>query len=313
MNSDSSNGAQTQGANFMVPNSTKQKLNTVKLLEQGPNPAILYSMVDLGTHFNKNFNKSSRLIKLIFEFPLLKQLFNEGDTVARPTVVSQEYTFMLGENSNLKKLIDGMEGRVLQPNEYRNGWNLGQYLGRVFIVTIVNKPNKQDPSIIYNNVGAVQGLTDNLRKVYAFPWEEVTRTNPLVTFFIDPKGECFRTETFAMLPKYYRETIMKSDEAIAYASAGGVFAKYEDYKKAETTAPSQPQAATAPQAAPPIQRTPQVGPIKKMLVTDFTYEQYLQSGWTDELLVENKMMEIIQPPVADSPSLDQVDESDVPF
>lgn len=309
MNTDSSNSAQTPGANFMVPNSAKQKLDTVKLLEQGPNPAILYSIVDLGTHFNKNFNKSSRLIKLIFEFPLLKQLFNEGDTVARPTVVSQEYTFMLGESSNLKKLIDGMEGRVLQPNEYRNGWNLGQYLGRVFIVHIVNKPNKKDPSIIYNNVGSVQGLTDNLRKVYAFPWEEVTRTNPLVTFFIDPKGECFKTETFANLPKYYRETIMKSDEATAYASAGGVFAKYEDFKKAEDTpAPTQAQAAT-PQAAPPVQRKPQVGPIKRMLVTDFTYEQYIESKWTDELLVEHGKMEIIQPPVEEMSSLDQVDDN----
>jgi len=178
MNADSSNSAQTPGANFMVPSSTKKKLDSVKLLEQGPNPAILYSIVDLGTHFNKNFNKSSRLIKLIFEFPLLKQLFNEGDTEYKPTVVSQEYTFMLGETSNLKKLIDGMEGRTLQPNEYRNGWNLGQYLGRVFVVHIVNKPSKKDPSIIYNNIGSVQGLTDNLRKVYAFPWDEVTRTNP---------------------------------------------------------------------------------------------------------------------------------------
>jgi hypothetical protein len=120
--STNSNSAQAPGNDFIIPNQI-QKREDIQILDVGPNPGILYQMVDLGTHYNQTFDKRSRLLKLVFEFPLLKQLFKVDDTVPRPTVVSQEYTFMLGENSNLKKVIDGAEGRVLAPHEYKNGWN----------------------------------------------------------------------------------------------------------------------------------------------------------------------------------------------
>ena len=296
------------GHEFVIPNSTK-KLDNIQVLEAGPNPGILYSIVDEGTHWNKWFEKSSHTVRMIFEFPLLKQLFNEGDTEERPTVVSQEYTFVLGENSNLKKFIDGAEGRVLQPAEYRNGWNLGQYLGRIFMVDIVNKPNKKDPTIIHNNIGGVKALTDSLRSKYNFDWEQVTRTNPILSFMIDEAGKSFQSEEFTKLPNYLQKKIKESDEGIMFTNNGGIFAERADF------------ATTSSSAPPPVQRTPQASqkanePIKKMLVTDYTYEQYKASLWTDEQLLAKGKMEIIKPAPAPAPSpnLDEIDDNDdVPF
>lgn len=303
-----------QGNEFFIPNSSK-KLDNIQILEAGPNPAILYSIVDEGTHYNKYFDKTQRTVRMIFEFPLLKQLFSEGDTEERPTVVSQEYTFILGENSNLKKFIEGAEGRALQPAEYRNGWNIGQYLGRAFMVDIVNKPNKKDPTIIHNNIGSVKALTDTLRQRYNFDWEQVTRTNPLLSFMIDDAGTCFQSEEFTKLPNYLQKKLKESDEGIMFRNNGGIFAERTDFATTPTTS-----------APPPVQRTPQSPlkanePIRKMLVTDYTYEQYKASNWTDEQLVAKGKMEIINPPSAPqgSPSapssnLDEVDNPDkVPF
>ena len=235
-------------------------------------------------------------MRLIFEFPLLKQLFNEGDTEARSTVVSQEYTFMLGETSNLKtKIIDGAEGRIVPKSEYKNGWSIGQYLGRTFIVDIINRPKKDDPTIIYNNIGSIKGLTDKLRTTYNFDWESVVRTNDLLSFMIDEKGECFRTEEFTKLPDYLQKMIKESEEAVRYANNGGAFATREQFTNNGT--------GQAPKAAPPIQRAPvsSTEPIKQMLVTDFTYEEYIASNWTDDLLVAHGKMEIIQPPKVATP------------
>lgn len=288
--------AQTQGNEFFIPNSS-QKRDDVQLLEAGPNPGILYNIIDLGTHYNNYFQKSSRLIKLVFEFPLLKQLFKVDDTEERPTVVSQEYSYILGENSNLKKFIDGAENRILQPAEYKNGWNIGQYLDKVFIVNIINKPSKKDPSIIYNNIGSVQGLSDSLRTRYAFNWEEVVRTNDLVSFAIDPDGKCFTTETFARLPKYYRDTIMKSDEAIRYANTGGRFATYEEFNNANANQQQAPKPVQRKAAAPSSPSKPTI----KMLVNDYTYEEYKASGWTDQQLIDNGYMILVQPEAPKAP------------
>jgi hypothetical protein len=294
---------------FIIPNSSRKR-DDIQILEAGPNPGILYSIVDEGTHYNKYFEKSSRTVRMIFEFPLLKQLFNEGDTDERPTVVSKEYTFILGENSNLKKFIDGAEGRQLQPAEYRNGWNIGQYLGRIFMVDIVNKPNKKDPTIIHNNIAGVKALTDSLRERYNFDWTAVTKTNPLVSFMIDPEGKCFQSEGFTKLPNYLQKKVKESDEGILYINNGGAFASKDSFNNSPTET----------KTPPPVQRNPQVEnkaeiPIKKMLVDDYTYEQYIASGWTDEQLVANNKMKIIERPVQPPavPSGPGAPKDDLPF
>lgn len=286
-----------------------KRRDDVQLLEQGPHVGILYSMVDLGTSWNEHFKKSQHLIRLTFEFPLFKQLFNEGDTEPKPTVVSIEHTFQIAEKSNLKKFIDGFLGRILQPAEYEKGFDIGQFLGKVMIVNIVNAPSKKDPAKIYNRITTVQGITEHAKKMYAFNWAEVVRTNDLQGFLINPDGSCFRSELFASLPKFIRDKIMESDEAKEYANKGGIFA--EQAKRDDT------QHATPPPYAPaPAQRTPVAPPQDKLiwLNTDYTYEQMLASGWTLDALIQNGYCkkEVVLPPPPPVPQAPPMPQAPAP-
>ena len=288
------NGGQPQNESFVMtaPSQISNKRDDVKLLEVGVNVGILYSMIDLGTHYNDYFKKRQRLIRLTFEFPFLKQLFRTTDTEERPTVVSMEETYQMAPKSNLKKFCDGALGRVLSEHEYSKGqFDIGQFLGKVMIVNIINKPSKKDPTVIYNNIDSVNGITERVKSMYKVDWHLVQRTNPLQGFMIGD-GSNFATTRFSSLPHFIREKLKESDEGKIYAQNGGVFAEPEENEITNT----------AQQVAQPVQRTPlqteiqtpisqgvPVSPSRTLvwLNQTYTYAQLTAKGWTDDLLVEN--------------------------
>ena len=177
--------------------------------------------------------------------------------------------------------------------------------GRIFMVDIVNKPNKKDPDIVYNNIGSVKALTDSLRDKYNFDWEQVTKSNPLLSFMIDKDGKAFQSEEFTKLPNYLQKKVKESDEGVMYLNNGGVFAEKSSFNNDDKV------------TEPPVKRTPTSSkePVRKMLVTDYTYEQYIASKWTDEKLIEAGKMELIQSKAPSGPSGPGApdEDSDVPF
>jgi hypothetical protein len=297
---------------MIAPGQQSRKRDDVKLLEQGPNVGILYSIVDCGTQLNTHFSKKKRVIRFTFEFPMLKQLFNVDDTEPRPTVVSLEMTYQVAERSTLRKFIEGALGKTLQPHEYENGYDVGQFLGQVMMCNIVNQTSKNPPYKTYNKIASVQAITEHIKSVYSIDWNLITRTNPLSIFAIDPQGACFQSQEFSKLPNFLREKLMGSDEGVAYAQSGGQFIAQAEYNpQGNGTAQAQP--IQQQQVAAPIQREPQApaGPgnptiaEKKlvMVATDYTYEQYIASGWTDDALVQGgkAKWEEVQPPAPQTP------------
>lgn len=288
-----SNSAQAPGAFSMTaPNSGggSNRRDDVQLVPAGPNPCILYAMVDMGTHHNAHFNKDQRKIRLTYEFPLFKQLFREDDTEPKPTVLSRKETFLISESSNLKKLAEQMLGRALRPDEYQsNNFNIGMFLGQTFIANVQHQAGRKDPTKMYAEITSLAPVTEHSRSAYNFDWNQVTRTNDLVGFAIDEAGACFQSDAWIALPKFLREEIMKSKEAIAYAGRGGTFRQPEK-KDAGQSAP-----ANAPA---PVQRQPQVPQASElpivngnqlvMIATDFPYVQYREQGWTDDQLVQHQ-------------------------
>lgn len=295
-----------------IPGQVSSRRDDVKLLEQGPNVGILYSMIDLGTHYNEHFKKSSRLLRLTFEFPLLMQLFKVDDTEKRPTVVSVEHTFQMAERSNLKKFVDGALGRILQPHEYKDGYKIGQFLGKTMIVNIGHQPGKKDPTKVYERIQTVQGLSEHVRNSYAFDWSLVQRHNDLQGFLIDPQGLCFQSDAFAKLPGFLRDKIIASDEAKAYALNGGTFIAKAEYQGNQNTTPQAPQGAPAPAQRVAVAPTaPQElnlvtgtdGRQMEWLDNSFSYEQYKAQAWQDaNLIADGKARYYVAPvPVAPAP------------
>jgi len=326
MTTPSAQTPQQGGFEMTIPGQVSNRRDDVKTLEQGPNVGILYSMIDLGTHYNEHFQKSSRLLRLTWEFPLLMQLFKTDDTELRPTIVSTEETFQMAERSNLKKIVDGALGRILQPHEYKDGYKIGQFLGKTMIVNIGHKPSKKDPSRIFERIQSVQGLTEHVRNSYAFDWSLIHRTNDLQGFLIDPNGACFQSDQFAKLPGWLREKIQQSDEAKAYVARGGTFIAKADYQgnqgnqgnvaQAPASAPQATQrvAQALPTAPPPLPPAPQGlnlvtganGMQFEWLDQGYDYSAYKGQGYNDEQLVTGGQMKVYVAPVPLPPPLPPV-------
>lgn len=57
-----------------------------------------------------------------------------------------------------------------------------------------------------------------------------------------------------------------------------------------------PQQAAPQQAAPPMQQAPQqqAAPTLQMIATDYTYQQYIEAGWTDQSLIDHGKAQLVQ-------------------
>jgi hypothetical protein len=243
----------------------------------------------------------------MFEFPLFKQLFYETDTELRPTARNKEFNFILAENSNLKKFIDVAEERVILESEYRYGYNLGKYIGKVFIVDIFNKPSKKDPAIVYNNIGMIRPASEHIRQSYSFDWEKVVKFNEPNAFLIDDAGTCWNSEAWKKVPPKIREQIKRCDEAQAHLQRGGmIWDKSNENSEAPVKREPSVQKPTIPSAPAPAP-IPTTGNVQ-MIATDYTYEQYIASGWTEEQLVANGKAKRIGKEAPAAPPLPPVQE-----
>jgi hypothetical protein len=253
----------------------------------------------------------------------------------KPTTVHKEFNYIMAEKSGLKKFCDGAGGRALQKAEYDNGYNIGQFLNQMMIVNIKHNLSKKDATKTYANYESALQLNEQSKVMYAVDWSLIVRTNPVVGFLIDPAGTCFQSEQFTKFPPFIREEMMKSEEGVAYAAKGGVFAPKAEYvaqgqapmgqqqigqvAPIQTVVPLQvaqtiPLAQTAPmtqtaplgQVAQPVAVAPvAVAPQRRfeMIDTQFTFDQYKGAGHTEATLVaEGKARYVdVAPPVAVAP------------
>ena len=67
--------------------SSKEKNANLQLVPQGPQPGIIYGIVNIGTQDGEYQGKAtvSKKLKLIEEFPFHKQLYYKEDTVHTPS------------------------------------------------------------------------------------------------------------------------------------------------------------------------------------------------------------------------------------
>lgn len=296
---------------IVIEDNNSAKRSDIQNLVHGLNAGVLYAVVDLGTHMEAFQNQEptpTRKIFIGFEHPQLKQLFYEDDTVPRSTVSSIEGSMSLADKSKLKALINAASGKALT-YEQAKAYNLSHLLGQKFNVNIEITPGKKDPTSFYNKVTGVFSGTGMQLPV---PFEPEIK---YLYFFIDKDkngvtiGNNFMTSNYANLPNFLRKKILASKEAIEYAARGGKFAENPKTEKGQQVQQAQQAQIQAPQQAPAPQTSAQ-GVI--MLVTDFTLEQYLGSGWTIETLVQHGKAKINAPVQAPEPQMPQAPAPQLP-
>ena len=272
--------------------SSKVRQN-LQLPEEGPQQAILIGLVDMGT-ISKSFNgqppKDVRQIMCIFEYPELKQLVYEDDTEKRSFIKYEEMTYSTFEKANFFKVIDAVNNGKYPKTEY-DRINLFDFVGGRLFTSISHVKDKNNPDITYANI-------DSYMKVGKLPQPEnfISDGNRYM-FYIDAEGKNFNTENFAELPKFLREKIMKSHEAIAYKSKGGVFAEPIERQTQQPTSQ-----APAPAPAPAEFEVPQGYSFVDKMGTGLKYADYRKSGWKNQQLLAQGFLVKNETPAAPTPS-----------
>jgi hypothetical protein len=250
--------------------SSRPKNPNLQLVTMGMMPAIIYSVVNIGTHegeYQGKKNKSNKL-KIGFEFPTHRQLFYADDTELKPSVLSLDFTYSVSKNKKTfkkSKLLDFIEGLFgpLQEANYL-GFDVSQVLDLKVFATIQHY-TKQD-----GKIGAKIVNVSPFNPQLINP-DTIQRTNPLARYHISMG---FQGPEFASLYYFLRQEIKDSEEGKAHAAQGGKFVKFDENNQLVFDDESNTYTQ-----APAI-------PMGKMVMNGgYNYEQMKQMGWTDDALI----------------------------
>lgn len=170
------------------------------LQPQGTHVARIVSMIQIGTHQKEGRDGKPWEVaqaRITFELPLETKVFREGDA-PKPLVITKEYSLLLGEKANLRKLIEAVIGTTLIDAE-AYAFDVYNILGKPCAVTIKHKTNPTSKET-YAYVESVNSLMKGV--------ECPPQINPTFLFMLSP----FDEEKFSNLPEFIREKIMKSPE-----------------------------------------------------------------------------------------------------
>ena len=169
------------------------------LAPSGNHAAICISVVVIGTVPTKykGHDKMQKIVRLGFELPNKRHVFNESKG-EEPFVVYKEYSLSMGDNSNLKKMIDSWRGEKLTKEEAKK-FNIVKLLGCECMCNVVVKTSESSKQ--YNDIATVSPIPEEL----TVPAQ--SNKNTLFNFNLP-----FKTEAFMSLPEFIQNKIKSSDE-----------------------------------------------------------------------------------------------------
>lgn len=161
---------------------------------EGTHTAICVKIIDLGTAYSEQWDKTSHEVLVGWELP------SELNDKKEPFIVWRRYTLSLHEKSNLRKDLKSWRTRDFTDDELE-GFHLKAILGKPCLVNIVHK-------IVGENTYA------NIVAVMALPKETVVPSaqHGLLLFDIE---EDFDKAAFDTFSKKNQDRIMRSEEMIA--------------------------------------------------------------------------------------------------
>jgi hypothetical protein len=168
----------------------------------GIHKAILYSLIDVGTHEEKDMKGNPKMTrKLIAQFELHGKAAPLID--GKPPVYQRWLTFSMHEKSKLRQIVDAITGQNDPSNTYGDGIDVEAALGGCFQLQLVadKKPDGGET----RKIGSVSPVDPDA----PMP----VRVNPLRKLFL-MDGE-FNAELYASLPEKLRAMIEKSPEFAA--------------------------------------------------------------------------------------------------
>lgn len=201
-------------------NFQRKEASLIQKIAPGSHLGKLYGIVDLGTQYNQTFQKESRRIALLFEFPHLMQDFYERKPGEQPefapTMIKVEENFSMNSKANFRKFIEGGLGRRFD-DESAKKFNVFEILGNWFVCNIIHDPDKKNPQNVYERITSIMPYQDNF-KVANVNYNGI---NDLMAYSVQLHG--FQGEAWQGLWNKMRTKIIGSKEGQAHAATGGVF------------------------------------------------------------------------------------------
>jgi hypothetical protein len=118
---------------------------------QGTHQAVCYGLVDIGTHHNPKFDKSSHECIIMWEIPDERITVKDNDV---PRTISKKYTLSLGEKANLYKDLISWRGKTFSQQELE-GFDLKNILGVNCMLQVIHN---ESGGKTYANISAILPL-----------------------------------------------------------------------------------------------------------------------------------------------------------
>jgi hypothetical protein len=227
------------------------------LIEAGTYLGICYGIIHVGNSpdtYNGETYMKNRL-RLLFEIPSETHVFDE-ERGAEPRVMSKEFTFVISDNSHLKKDLQSWRGKPFTPEELK-GFNIFNVIGAPCMLSISVKTSKKS-NREYNLINGISKVMKGL--------DVPNLHQELLMCHYDYKQPEFHfSAVWDKLPKYIRAEIKKTEEYAAAVEvarsesghyteqiANAILATVEDETEENSQeAPKQQQAAAPQKQAEP--------------------------------------------------------------
>jgi hypothetical protein len=123
---------------------------------EGVHVAVCYSLIDLGVHHNKTYDKKQHKIMLTWELPDERIETEEG---LKPRVISQQYTNTLSEKATLRQHLEAWRGRVFTEEE-RKGFLVEKVLKTGCQLQIIHEEKNGK---VYANIKSIMSLPKGVK------------------------------------------------------------------------------------------------------------------------------------------------------
>ncbi len=185
---------------------------SIEKLENGVYTAISSMIIDLGLQVSEKFDKTQRKMMILWNV-LGEEVEINGEK--QPRVMSKEYSFSLGEKSNLRKDLQAWRGKSFTDDEL-HGFNILNILNKPCQLQIIleEKNGKK-----YNNIASIMALpkgttVDAIETANHFDIEEIATWkywSEIPTWIQDKikKAQNFQSSGLDKFVKEYEETIKK--------------------------------------------------------------------------------------------------------
>lgn len=250
---------------------SKKKNANLQLVPMGMHPAIIYGIVNIGTHAGEWQGKAnmSNKLKMMIEFPMHKQIFFEEDTIPTPSALIMDFSYSISKNKKSgkkSKLLEAIESLYgpLQESQFQT-FDISQMSNLKIFANVIHY-TKQD-----GTVGAKIASFAPFNPMMINP-ETVIQTNKPMLYSVQMGFEC---QAFAELIYFFRKEIKESEEGKAHIAKGGRFVKLDE--NGTMIIDDGTNDYTTP---------PNLGKIV-MNNPAMSYEAMKSAGWTDDAMIEH--------------------------